>query len=157
MSESRRLILENTKENPMEKPEAEKHISYATKFSILNMIDLAGSERVSESGCSSIEETSHINKSLFVLANVINKLSDSEKREQHIPFRESKLTQILRPALGGNSLTAIICTMSPNLDHVALSHSTLRFATRAKTVKVKASQNELVDDYLMLQEYKNKV
>lgn len=52
------------------------HLSYGTKYSQLNLIDLAGSERINESGCSSIEETSHINKSLFVLANVIYKLAD---------------------------------------------------------------------------------
>jgi centromeric protein E len=57
--------------------EKELHISYGTKYSVLNLVDLAGSERLSESGSHAIEETSHINKSLFVLANVIYKLSDS--------------------------------------------------------------------------------
>jgi hypothetical protein len=52
------------------------HLSYGTKYSILNLVDLAGSERISESGSHSLEETSHINKSLFVLSNVIYKLSD---------------------------------------------------------------------------------
>lgn len=104
----------------------ELHLSFGTKYSVLNMVDLAGSERLSESGTHAIEETQHINKSLFVLANVIYKLSDPGN--QHIPYRDSKLTQILRSALGGNSLTSIICTISPNLDHVNLSFSTLRFA-----------------------------
>ena len=53
------------------------HLSFGTKYSVLNMVDLAGSERLSESGMHSIEETQHINKSLFVLSNVIFKLSDS--------------------------------------------------------------------------------
>jgi centromeric protein E len=89
-------------------------------------VDLAGSERLSESGMHAVEETQHINKSLFVLANVIYKLSDTST--QHVPYRDSKLTQILRSALGGNSLTSIICTLSPNLEHTNLTFSTLRFA-----------------------------
>ena len=95
----------------------QKHLSFATKYSYLNLIDLAGSEKLSEDGV--IAETSNINKSLLVLSNVINKLSEQKKGSQaHIPFRESKLTQVLRSALGGNSLTSIICTVSPNLEHV---------------------------------------
>jgi centromeric protein E len=82
------------------------------------LIDLAGSEKLSEDGV--ISETSNINKSLLVLSNVIKKLSETKKGNQaHIPFRESKLTQVLRSALGGNSLTSIICTVSPNLEHVS--------------------------------------
>jgi centromeric protein E len=93
------------------------------------MVDLAGSERLSMSGNHQIEETSHINKSLFVLANVVFKLSENLKgNSQHIPYRDSKLTQILRSALGGNSLTSIICTISPNFEHASLTLSTLRFA-----------------------------
>jgi len=135
--------------------EKELHISYGTKYSVLNLVDLAGSERLSESGSHAIEETSHINKSLFVLANVIYKLSDSNN--QHIPYRDSKLTQILRSALGGNSLTSLICTLSPNLDHLNLSFSTLRFATRAKSVSNLARMNEVIDDHKLLQVYKQKV
>ena len=51
-------------------------------------------------------ETGHINKSLFILSNVINKLA--EGKHSHIPYRDSKLTRILSLALGGNSLTAIV-------------------------------------------------
>ena len=57
------------------------------------MVDLAGSERISESGDHKIDETQHINKSLFVLANVITKLSEVKKgNAPHIPYRDSKLT-----------------------------------------------------------------
>jgi len=115
----------------------------------LNLIDLAGSEKLSEDGV--ISETSNINRSLLVLSNVINKLSEQKKGSQaHIPFRESKLTQVLRSALGGNSLTSIICTVSPNLDHVSQSLSTIRFAQRAKCIQTKAVANEVVDDFLMI-------
>ena len=119
------------------------------------MVDLAGSERISESGMQSVEETQHINKSLFVLANVIYKLSDSSS--QHVPYRDSKLTQILRSALGGNSLTSVICTLSPNIEHLSLSFSTLRFAARAKSVENKARVNEVIDDHKLLLVYKAKV
>jgi centromeric protein E len=158
-----RILLENRSKEGKKVAESEDigeldkelHISYGTKYSVLNLVDLAGSERLSESGMSSIEETQHINKSLFVLANVIYKLSDTSTT--HIPYRDSKLTQILRSALGGNSLTSLICTLSPNVEHMNLSFSTLRFATRAKNVENKARINEVIDDHKLLMVYKKKV
>ena len=88
----------------------------------------------------------------------MNKLSEQKRGNlSHIPYRESKLTQILSTALGGNSLTAIICTLSPNLDHINLTLSTLRFAQRAKNVQTKAISNEVVDDYMMLHDLKSKL
>jgi len=77
--------------------------------------------------------------------------------QSHIPYRDSKLTKLLRSALGGNSLTAIICTASPNLDHIQLSLSTLRFASRAKAITTQATSNEVVDDHELLDEYKKKL
>jgi len=143
----------------VESQPVEKQIkSYGTKFSILNIVDLAGSERLSQSGSSSVGETSHINKSLFVLTNVVYKLSEQKKGAQaFVPFRDSKLTKLLRSALGGNSLTAIICTTSPNQEHIGLTLSTLRFASRAKAIATQASSNEVVDDHELLHEYKHKL
>lgn len=128
LKESKRLISQENNSSALtdENNESFVHLSYGTKYSILNLVDLAGSERISESGSTQIDETQHINSSLFVLSNVINKLS--EQKNQHIPYRDSKLTQILKSALGGNSLTQIICTLSPSIDHTFLSFSTLRFA-----------------------------
>lgn len=65
------------------------------KYSMLNLVDLAGSERLNEFDCKTdhLGETGHINKSLFVLSNVINKLA--EGKSVHIPYRDSKLTRIL--------------------------------------------------------------
>ena len=91
-------------------------MSFGTKYSILNLVDLAGSERLSESGSGNIRETNSINKSLLTLTKVIFKLS--EKKPIHIPYRESKLTIILQSAIGGNSLTALVAAVSPNVDHV---------------------------------------
>jgi len=140
VSEQRRLVADETDQS--------EHLSFGTKYSILNLVDLAGSERISESGSASIEETQHINKSLFVLANVIYKLS--ENKGQYIPYRDSKLTQVLRSALGGNSLASIICNISPHIDHVNLTFSTLRFAQRAKAIQNEAKRNEVIDDHELL-------
>ena len=74
---------------------------------------------------SEVTETGHINKSLFVLTNVINKLAS---KNQHIPYRDSKLTRVLAYSLGGNSLTSIICCVSPAICNFNQSVSTMQFA-----------------------------
>ncbi len=61
----------------------------------------------------------------------------------HIPYRDSKLTRILQPSLGGNAKTAIICNVTPAAPHVDESHSTLRFASRAKRIVNNAVVNEV--------------
>jgi hypothetical protein len=82
---------------------------------------------------------------------VINKLADGKKynkylfRSSHIPYRDSKLTRILSNSLGGNSLTTIICTVSPATMNFYQTLSTLRFATRAKKVHNKVGLNQIVD------------
>ena len=113
--------------------------------SMLNLVDLAGSERLNEFEykTDTLGETGYINKSLFILSNVINKLA--EGKSSHIPYRDSKLTRILSMALGGNSLTAIICTISPATVNYYQTLSTLRFASRAKVVKNKPQINEVLD------------
>ena len=120
----------------------------AVLVSTLNLVDLAGSERVSKTGAEGQRalEGSHINKSLMTLGIVINKLAEGvESKGGHIPYRDSKLTRILQPALGGNSKTAIVCAMTPCRAHVDESHSTLRFASRAKCVVNNATVNEVVN------------
>ena len=119
----------------------------SVKYGCLNLVDLAGSERLNEfevKGHEQLGETGHINKSLFILANVINKLADG--RKLHIPYRDSKLTRILSQALGGNSLSAIICTISPAAMNLTQTVSTLRFATRAKNVQNDVHVNEFMDE-----------
>ena len=108
------------------------------------MVDLAGSERVGHTGAEGIrlKEGGHINKSLLALGTVIGKLSEGGDKG-HIPFRDSKLTRILQPALGGNSKTAIICTMTPAIGYMDESLSTLKFASRAKTITNKPEMNEV--------------
>ena len=131
-----------------------------SKYSCLNLIDLAGSERINEYETKNITtgETGYINKSLFVLANVINKLAENPQgKKVHIPYRDSKLTRLLSQALGGNSLTTIICTVSPASINYYQTLSTLRFATRAKSVKLKVTSNEYMDDKEKIEFYKNEI
>ena len=87
-------------------------------------------------------ETGYINKSLFALSNVINKLS--ENKNNFIPYRDSKLTRLLSVALGGGSLVSIICNISPSANNFFQTVSTLRFANRAKNIKLKPAINERI-------------
>lgn len=111
----------------------------------LNFVDLAGSERVRLTGSEGVrlKEGGHINRSLLSLASVISKLAE---KSAHVPFRDSKLTRILQPSLCGASRTLIICAISPLSAFVEESLSTLKFASRAKSIECKAAPvvNELV-------------
>ena len=101
------------------------------KQSRFHIIDLAGSERqkVANTGGDRLKEAGMINKSLSALGNVINSLVDvSEGRNRHVPYRDSKLTFILRDSLGGNSKTVIIANISPSHLNVSETLSTLKFA-----------------------------
>lgn len=73
----------------------------------------------------------------------------------HIPFRDSKLTRILQSSLGGNALTAIICTVTPvSLDETS---STLKFASRAKKIQNRPEMNEVVDDETLMRRYRKEI
>ncbi|KAJ2342952.1 hypothetical protein GGH91_003351, partial [Coemansia sp. RSA 2671] len=91
-----------------------------------------------------LKEGSHINKSLHALGNVIVRLADDGGDRGHIPYRDSKLTRILQPSLGGNAKTLIICTITPSPDYIEEAVSTLKFASRAKTIQNKPEVNEEV-------------
>lgn len=117
------------------------------RVSTLSLIDLAGSERAADDK-ERQKEGAHINKSLLTLGTVISKLSASkdkngnpiDKDGRHLPYRDSKLTRLLQPALAGSSLVSILCTIqigSGNLSTTAITHTmetlnTLKFAARAK-------------------------
>lgn len=118
----------------------------STLAASVNFVDLAGSERASQSlsAGTRLKEGCHINRSLLTLGTVIRKLSKG--RNGHIPFRDSKLTRILQSSLGGNSRTAIICTMSPARSHVEQSRNTLLFASCAKEVMTNAQVNVFMSD-----------
>ncbi len=76
---------------------------------------------------------------------------------EHVPYRDSLLTRILQPALGGNSRTAIICNISPAVQNVEESLSTLKFASQAKMITNVVSVNEIVDEQALLQRYKSQI
>ncbi|KAI3646441.1 hypothetical protein MP228_009369 [Amoeboaphelidium protococcarum] len=128
----------------------------AVKVSQLNLVDLAGSERCSYTGAEGarLREGGHINRSLLTLGTVISKLSENSS---HVPYRDSKLTRILQNSLGGNAKTAIICTASPANKFIEETYSTLKFASRAKTITNCPEMNEIVSDEVMLKRYQNEI
>lgn len=106
----------------------------------LNICDLAGSERVKKSGAlgQTFEETKKINSSLSTLSNVISSLQEGNPIP---PFRESKLTMLLKHSLEGNSKTMAIICCSPDEDHFQETHSSLEFAKKASCVELKAASS----------------
>ncbi|XP_029932583.1 kinesin-like protein KIF28P [Myripristis murdjan] len=117
-----------------------------TKQSNINLVDLAGSERQRASGSEAdrLKEGTAINLSLTTLGNVISALADMAvgKKVVHIPYRDSVLTKLLQSALGGNSRTVMIATLSPADICYEESLSTLRYAERAKRIQNRAVVNE---------------
>jgi kinesin family protein 5 len=106
----------------------------STKTGRLNLVDLAGSEKVAKTGASgeTLEEAKKINQSLSALGNCIAALTESRS---HIPYRDSKLTFILRESLGGNCKTTLLVAASPARSNVEETLSALRFGSRAKLIK----------------------
>jgi len=86
-------------------------------------------------------------KSLLALTTVIQSLCQpTKKKPQHINYRDSKLTRILQPHLSGNALIAILCCASRSEKSVEETRSTLKFASRAKHVKIRPIINQVIDD-----------
>ncbi|GAB0098625.1 Kinesin-like protein [Sergentomyia squamirostris] len=106
----------------------------------LSMIDLAGSERASSTKGIGVrfKEGASINKSLLALGNCINKLADGL---EHIPYRDSNLTRILKDSLGGNCQTVMIANVSPSSLMYDDTYNTLKYASRAKKIKSTCRQN----------------
>ncbi|OQS03711.1 kinesin [Thraustotheca clavata] len=131
------------------------------KVSRINLIDLAGSERAASTGATGarLKEGAAINqvgsydryecngmdgKSLSALGNCISALADnaSGKKKTLVPYRNSKLTHLLKDSLGGNAKTIMIAALSPASVNFAETLSTLRYADRAKQIKNQAIVNE---------------
>ena len=96
-----------------------------------------------------ILEGSNINKSLLALGNCINILSEKAKKASHVPYRDSKLTRLLKDSLGGNTKTIMIACISPSLTCMEETLNTLNYAKRARNIKKKVYRNikENADDY----------
>ncbi|KAL5708553.1 hypothetical protein ACHQM5_019338 [Ranunculus cassubicifolius] len=132
----------------------------AVRVSVLNLVDLAGSERAAKTGAEGmrLKEGSHINKSLMTLGTVIKKLSEGvESNGGHVPYRDSKLTRILQPSLGGNANTAIICNITLAQVHADETKSSLMFASRALRVTNCAHVNEILTDAALLKRQKKEI
>ncbi|KAJ9536971.1 hypothetical protein OSB04_029704 [Centaurea solstitialis] len=132
----------------------------AVRVSVLNLVDLAGSERAAKTGAEGVrlKEGSHINKSLMTLGTVIKKLSEgAESQGSHVPYRDSKLTRILQPALGGNANTAIICNITLAQIHADETKSSLMFASRALRVTNCVHVNEILTDAALLKRQKKEI
>ncbi|PGH01080.1 hypothetical protein AJ80_09063 [Polytolypa hystricis UAMH7299] len=108
----------------------------------LSIIDLAGSERASatKNRGERLIEGANINKSLLALGSCINALCDPRKRN-HVPYRNSKLTRLLKFSLGGNCKTVMIVCVSPSSQHFDETQNTLRYANRAKNIQTKVTRN----------------
>ncbi|XP_061734931.1 kinesin-like protein KIF28P isoform X2 [Nerophis ophidion] len=117
-----------------------------SKQSNINLVDLAGSERQRSLGSEAdrLKEGTAINLSLTTLGNVISALADMAvgKKVVHVPYRDSVLTKMLQSALGGNSRTVMIATLSPADICYEESLSTLRYAERAKHIQNRPVVNE---------------
>ncbi|KAK9726399.1 hypothetical protein RND81_05G212600 [Saponaria officinalis] len=105
----------------------------------MHLVDLAGSERVDKSEVTGdrLKEAQHINKSLSALGDVIASLA---QRNTHVPYRNSKLTQLLQDSLGGQAKTLMFVHISPEPEAVGETISTLKFAERVATVELGAAQ-----------------
>ncbi|XVF32826.1 hypothetical protein REPUB_Repub17cG0116200 [Reevesia pubescens] len=105
----------------------------------MHLVDLAGSERVDKSEVTGdrLKEAQHINKSLSALGDVIASLA---QKNPHVPYRNSKLTQLLQDSLGGQAKTLMFVHISPEPDSLGETISTLKFAERVATVELGAAR-----------------
>ncbi|KAG2657232.1 hypothetical protein PVAP13_1KG186200 [Panicum virgatum] len=125
----------------------------------LHLVDLAGSERVDRSAVTGdrLKEAQHINKSLAALGDVIFSLS---QKNAHVPYRNSKLTQVLQTSLGGHAKTLMFVQVNPDVSSYTETLSTLKFAERvsgvelgvARTNKEGKDVRELMDQLALLKD-----
>lgn len=129
-----------------------KNVLQEVRQGRLFMIDLAGSERASQTQNRGqrMKEGAHINRSLLALGNCINALSDKSSNK-YINYRDSKLTRLLKDSLGGNSRTVMIAHISPASSAFEESRNTLTYAGRAKNIKTRVKQNLLNVSYHIAQ------
>lgn len=113
----------------------------------LSIIDLAGSERAAATSNMGqrMVEGANINKSLLALGNCINALCESGGAIRHVPYRNSKLTRLLKFSLGGNCKTVMVVCIAPTSHHFDDTHNTLLYAERATKIKTKVVTRNVVN------------
>lgn len=116
-------------------------------------MDLAGSEKQSQTGTTGkqAKESIDINKSLHVLRKVITALTDTKKQSNNnsfVPYRESKLTCLLKQSLGGNSYTLMVACLSPSDRYFEENLSTLNYASKASQISNLPTKN--IDPKLLI-------
>lgn len=117
-------------------------ITRTLQESKMSLIDLAGSERAAGVNRSRdrFKEGTNINKSLLALGNCINALAENKKA--HVPYRDSKLTRILKDSLGGTAVTLMIAAISPSNASYETTHKTLLYAQRARKIQTTVTKNQ---------------
>ena len=125
----------------------------------LNLVDLAGSERVKDSGAEGerLDEACKINSSLSALGKVILSLTTRGKGKLHVPYRDTKITFLLRDSLGGNCRTTLITNVTPAAMSYSETMSTLRFGNKAKSVRNDARINQDMSEQGLLLAYEREL
>ncbi|XP_066119519.1 kinesin-like protein KIF18B isoform X1 [Saccopteryx bilineata] len=118
-------------------------LTQALRVAKMSLIDLAGSERASSTQARGerLREGANINRSLLALINVLNALADAKGRKSHVPYRDSKLTRLLKDSIGGNCRTVMIAAISPSGLTYEDTYNTLKYANRAKEIKLSLKSN----------------
>jgi len=143
-------MSENT-DNSQEVP-----VMATVRIGKLSLIDLAGSERAAatQNRGARMIEGANINRSLLALGNCINALGEKGGKGTFVPYRDSKLTRLLKDSLGGNCRTVMIANISPSLGSFEETLNTLKYANRAKNIKTNVTRNVLSVNY-HISEYVN--
>ncbi|PFX25964.1 Kinesin-like protein KIF27 [Stylophora pistillata] len=145
MEELRDLLDMDTSSKDIHVREDEKGNTDFTdyKYAKFHFVDLAGSERAHRTGNvgERFKESVYINSGLLALGNVISALADSKKKVLHVPYRDSKVTRLLKDSLGGNSRTLMITCLSPCASDFAENLNSLKYATRARKIRNKPVVN----------------
>ncbi|CAI9727082.1 KIF9 isoform X1 [Octopus vulgaris] len=139
--------------------ESHSSVDSDAKYTIskLNFVDLAGSERLkkTQSAAKTQAEALYINKSLSFLEQVVVAMAD--KKRDHIPFRQSKLTHFLKDSIGGHSNTVLIANVWGELQQIEETISTLRFATRMMCVPMVPTVNRYDDHKILVKKMKQEI
>lgn len=119
------------------------------KVGKLSLVDLAGSERAANTKNvgARLVEGANINRSLLALGNCINALGEKGNKGNFVPYRDSKLTRLLKDSLGGNCRTVMIANISSAESSFEETLNTLKYANRAKNIKTNVQRNVLNVNY----------